>query len=187
MRKYVFTICFFLLSSVAMMAAPATTADTLSTEPDELPERTRYYKEKYEESYNSSFENVWSSIKEVLEEMGAHIATQKYSQNDEGFYKGTIRSDAWVFSEGTDSTYRLLQKYSYDMKVIPGSIWVNGRLEFKFKVTEVSPDNVALVMTTKMSAHETYVTEIVHFWQSNGLLEKQFLESLNAKIAAKGN
>lgn len=180
MKKLIITFCLLCMSAVVLPAKP--TADTLSNEPDQLPERTRYFKEKYIETYNAPFEKVWTSIKETLQGMGANVASQKYSQTEDGFYKGTIRSDAWVFTEGKDSTYRILQKYSYDMIAIPGSIWTNGRLEFKIKVEEIATDSVQIIMTTKMSAMETHVTEIVHFWQSNGLLEKKFLEDLKAKI-----
>lgn len=151
---------------------------------DDVPERLKYFKEKYIETYKAPFDVVWNAIKENLAALPANVATEKYSQTDEGLYKGMIRSDNYVFCEGSDTTYRTLQKYQYDMKFIPGSVWENGRLEYKFILKEIEPEVVEMTMTTKMSGHESHVTSIVHFFKSNGLLEKDFLDKLAARIKA---
>lgn len=153
---------------------------------DDTPERLKYFKEKYEATYEAPFEVVWASVKEVIGTYGVTVAQQKNSQDDEGLYKGVIKSENIVFTEGTDTTYQTLQKYHYNMKYIPGSVWSNGRIAYKIILKEVKSGTIAMTMTSEISAFESYVTEEYHFWKSNGLLEKEFLDRLNA-IVAKNN
>ncbi len=150
----------------------------LNAQDDDVPERLKYYKEKYEEEFNSSFVTVWNSIKEAIANTGCQIVTQKYSQNDEGYYKGTIKTDYCIFAEGPDTTYRVAQDLQYDMPYIPGANWVNARINYKIVVKELGDGKVSMVLTSEMSGYEAHVTFKVHFWKSNGILEHQLLENL---------
>ena len=150
---------------------------------DDTPERLKYFKEKYEASYDAPFEVVWTAVKETITSYGVTVAQQKNSQDEEGLYKGVLKSENIVFAEGRDTTYQTLQKYHYNMKYIPGGVWSNGRIGYKIILKEVSSGKVNMTMTTEISAFESYVTEEYHYWKSNGLLEKEFLERLEANIA----
>jgi hypothetical protein len=156
----------------------------VKSQDDEVPERLKYYKEKYEEEFTAPFVTIWNSVKEAIESTGCQITTQKYAQNEEGYYKGTIKTDYCVFAEGPDTTYRECQKYQLDMPYIPGGNWVNGRINYKIMLKEIGDGKVSMVLTSDMSGYEAHVTFKVHFWKSNGILEHFFIENLK-KIIAK--
>ncbi len=151
----------------------------------DVPERLKYYKEKYEETFEVPFEEVWKTVKETITGIGAQVAQQKNSQNDEGLWKGTIHTDNYIFTEGSDSTYRILQRYQYNMKYIPGGIWVNGRINYKIILKEVKANLVEMTLTSELSAREDHVTEEYHYWKSNGILEKQFIDNLKERLEKK--
>ncbi len=149
---------------------------------EEVPDRLKYYKEKYEATFNEQFDVVWRSIKKSLDDIGCMISYEKYQQDDEGFFAGTIKSDFCVFSMGKDTTFRVLKKYSYEMPLIRGGIWINGRIQYNFKVKENKDGTVYLSFTGRLSGFEDFVTHQVHFWKSNGILETQMLERITNNI-----
>ena len=142
----------------------------------ELPERLRYYKEKYEYKFDKPFEIVWNSVKKSLEDLGCMIATENYKASDEGLYKGIIKSDFCVFTAGKDTTFKTLTKYSYDLPVIRGGIWLNGRMQYTFIVKEEAGGGVYLQVKGEMSGYEDFVTHEVHFWKSNGMFETRVVK-----------
>lgn len=149
---------------------------------EEVPDYLRYYKEKYDTTYDASFEVVWNAVKLALEEKGCAYLKPNYRQTDEGLYKGAIHSEFCVFTEGEDSTFRVLKQYSFQMPFIRGGIWINGRLQYKFMIKEKSDGTVYILMKTEMSGKEDYVTHEFHFWKSNGILEHYMLEAIENKI-----
>ncbi len=153
----------------------------------EVESRLRFYQEKYELQFNAPFEVVWNSILEAIENTNCMIATSRSRQTDEGFYRGVIKSDFCVFSQGRDSTYSILKEYSYDLPVIPGGIWESGRIQHKFIIVEQEDGTIDLVHTTEMSGWEGLVTSEVHFWQSSGMLEHKLHEDIKTIIASKTN
>lgn len=150
-----------------------------STDPDEegvevnrnVPENLRFYKEKYEFHFDKPFEVVWNAVKKALEETGCMIAQENYKATDEGLYKGVIKSDFCVFTAGKDTTFKTLNKYSYDLPVIRGGIWLNGRMQYTVVVREENNGKVYMQIKGELSGFEDFVTHEVHFWKSNGLFE----------------
>ncbi|MFN3306051.1 MAG: hypothetical protein ACK42Z_02560 [Candidatus Kapaibacteriota bacterium] len=151
-------------------------------EEKELPERLKYYREKYEETFNEEFDVVWRAIKKSLDDISCMISYEKYQQDDEGFLSGTIKSDFCVFTMGKDTTFKVLKRYSYEMPLIRGGIWINGRIQYTFKVKENKDGTVYLSFTGRLSGFEDFVTHQVHFWKSNGILETKMLESIKNNI-----
>ncbi|MFN3781144.1 MAG: hypothetical protein ACK4SO_03085, partial [Candidatus Kapaibacteriota bacterium] len=151
-------------------------------EEKELPERLKYYREKYEETFNEEFDVVWRAIKKSLDDINCMISYEKYQQDDEGFLSGTIKSDFCVFTMGKDTTFKVLKRYSYEMPLIRGGIWINGRIQYTFKVKENKDGTVYLSFTGRLSGFEDFVTHQVHFWKSNGILETKMLESIKNNI-----
>jgi len=138
----------------------------------------KYYKEKYEQTFDYPFEVVWEAIKLSLQEKGYQVAYEKYSQTDEGLYKGSIKSDYCVFSAGDDTTFATLKKYSYEVPFIRGGIWLNGRMEYKFKLKENDDGSVYVRLKGKISGFEDFVTHEVHFWKSNGIFETRMMKNI---------
>lgn len=150
----------------------------------QVPDELRFYKEKYEQTFDQPFEIVWNAIIKAVEENNCMFKTKNYRTTDEGFFKGSIQSDFCVFTQGKDSTFDVLKRYSLEMPMIRGGNWVNGRIQYKFIIKEQEDGMVYMLMKTELSGFEEYVTYEVHFWQSNGLLEKAILDRINELIAA---
>jgi hypothetical protein len=153
----------------------------------QIPERLKYYKEKYEETFNEPFDVVWRAIKKSLDDIGCMIAYEKYQQDDEGFLTGTLKSDFCVFAMGKDTTFQVLKRYSYEMPLIRGGIWINGRIKYTFRVKENKDGTVMLSFTGGLSGFEDFVTHQVHFWKSNGILETQMMERIKNNIPVVRN
>jgi hypothetical protein len=149
---------------------------------DTVPENMKLYKDKYEAYYDESFEVVWAATLEAVNELGCQIARESYSQNDEGLYKGIIKTDMCVFTSGTDSTYDVLQRYSKEMPFIRGGVWQNGRMQYKFVVKELADGSVHILQKSELSGFEENVMNLVYFWESNGILETRIMEKIDKKI-----
>lgn len=145
-------------------------------------ERMRFFKETYELTFDEAlFEDVWNSIKKSLEETNCMTIKETYSQNDEGFFKGNIKSDFCVFAEG-DTTHENLEKYSIKVPFIRGGNWVTGRFQYKFLIKEQDDGTVYVKLKGEVSGFEDYVTGQVHFWDSNGFLETMMLRRIKKHV-----
>ena len=156
--------------------------DVFKEEDREIPEHLKYYKEKYEFKFDVSFQVLWNAIKRSLSDIGCMIAQERLSQTDDGLYRGSLKSDFCVFTMGSDTTDKVLKKYSRDFPIIRGGVWITGRIQHNFIIKEENDGGLSFVHTTSMSGFEDYVTHEVHFWKSNGILEKSMHELINKNI-----
>lgn len=148
--------------------------------PFKIDEKMKYYqKEGYEKVINHSFEQVFLACKKAVEELGCQVMTDSYTQNDEGLYKGKVFSDYCVFVGKTDTTLDEMARYSVRLPVIRGGVWINGRMQYKFLLTEQQDGNTHLKLKGELSGREDYVTSRVHFWESNGIFEKRILDRID--------
>ncbi len=155
--------------------------------PPAKEERMKYYQEKFEETYqNVLFEDVWNAVKQSIKDINCAIIKDSYSQNDEGFYKGVIKSDFCIFAMG-DKTLENLEKYSIKVPVIRGGTWHTGRMQYKFIIEENDDGSVYLRLVGEISGFESYVTEQVHFWESNGYLEHMMMKRLRKNLKEEGS
>jgi hypothetical protein len=139
-----------------------------------------YFKEKYEDTLTYSFEVVWNAIKLSLESINCLVSQEKYSQTDQGLFKGSLKSDYCVFSQGKDSTFDVLKKYSIEVPYIRGGMWLTGRMQYKFNLTEREDNTIYLLLKGEVSGWEEFVTHEVHFWKSNGYFEAMMLKRIKA-------
>ncbi len=153
---------------------------------EEIPEVEKYYREKYEATYDAAFEDVWKALKTALAEENCMIMMEKFSQNEDGYFTGVLRSDFCLKAEGSDSTYSIIKRYSKKAPFIRGAIWVTLRMQYKFSIKEQDDGIVYLRLVGELSGREDHVTEQVHFWESNGYLEVMMLEKLNMLINQQG-
>ena len=145
----------------------------------------RYYKAKYEEVFNEPLDSVVSAVVKSIEDLNCVVILNKIKTDKNGFFKALVKSDFCVFSEGTDSTFDLLRGYSVKMPFIPGGKWKNGRMQYKFVIKELADGSINLYLKGNLSGYEDYVTNRVHFWTSNGILEHNMLERIKANLAAQ--
>lgn len=157
--------------------------ETIIDAPPSQAERMKYFREKYEDSYEKNFEEVWAAVLKSLEEKNCMMMKKNFSQNDQGFYKGTIVSDYCVFATGSDTTVDNLKLYSIKIPVIRGGVWVTGRFQYRFSITEKEDGTVYLVVKGEVSGFEEYVTTQFHFWDSNGYLETMMLKKIREVLA----
>lgn len=155
--------------------------DPFTDIPDEIPEAEKYLRDKYEDTYDVPFEDVWNAIKGFLEEKSCMIIRDRYSQTDEGLYKGSIHSDMCVLSIG-DTTEPVIKRYSTKIPYIRGGVWANGRMQYKFVVKEQDDGTVHVLLRGEMSGFEEHVTNQVHFWDSNGYLETLAMQNIRRRL-----
>lgn len=142
----------------------------------------RYYKNKYDATYTAPIEVVSKAVIKALDDIACVIVQKKEKTDDEdGWIRWVIKSDFCVFVEG-DSTFVKLQERSYKMPFIRGGAWKSGRMQYKFVITEQPDDKVYLLLTGNMSGFEHFVTNRVHFWESNGQFEHDILTAIEKNI-----
>lgn len=151
---------------------------------EEVDEKMKYYKEKYEATFDAPFEVVYRAAKQSITDLSCMIMNESYSQTDEGLYKGKVKSDICVLIDNKDSTWDVLQKYSVDLPIIRGGVWQNGGIQYSFILKETKDGKVNVTLKGEMSGFEEYVTYQRHFWVSNGHLETMMLERLKKNVEA---
>lgn len=178
----------FLFFAALCFALPSVTfaqEQLLGPDGKPIPEHMRYFKEKYEEEYQAEFETVWQAVIKSIEDMNCQIMTKKSKPNDDGLFKGNIVTEHFVRAYG-DTSINIIKKYSFGMPFIRGGVWDNFRIQYKIKLQEIEQGKVNLLLTTIVSGKESYVTSQVIFdekvWKSNGILEKELLESIKKYI-----
>ena len=137
----------------------------------------------FNENFQQPFPRLFKTIKTTLEEKGCRIERDKYSEGDEGLFKGIVKSEFCVFVTGEDSTYSFLERYSQRVPVIRASMWTSGRIQYIIVLKEKADNSVDMELKAEISGFEDYVTHQVHFFPANGILEKEFIELLKTNLA----
>ena len=146
----------------------------------------RFYRAKYDLTFTESFDVVKDAVTAVLEDIQC-LTTQNVLKTDkDGFNRQIIKSDFCVFVEG-DSTFEKLRFFSKEMPFIRGGTWKNGRMQYNFVVTEQAEGSTYLLLKGNLSGFENYVTNKVHFWESNGQLEQAILDAITEKVKKLSN
>ena len=170
----------FLISLFAVAFCFILNATTLKAQFEEdLPQITT------EDTVNASVRTVWKAIKRSFHDLGTFSdPSTRDPKLDEktGLYRGFIRSDFRVFAGGPDTTAEVLERYGR-LPVIRGGTWIAARIKYEIKVREISEGVTALSLVCGLSGYEEGVTNSVHFWNSNGILDKEFIELLHKNIA----
>jgi len=137
-----------------------------------------------EDTLKASIRTVWKGIKRAFNELGTFSdpSTRDPKMDEKtGLYRGFIRSDFRVFAGGSDTTYKVLERYGR-LPVIRGGTWMAGRVKYEFKVRELSEDVTYVSLVCGISGFEEGVTNEAHFWNSNGILDKEILDLLKKLI-----
>ncbi|GAB5465409.1 MAG: hypothetical protein Kapaf2KO_08450 [Candidatus Kapaibacteriales bacterium] len=190
MRKIYSILAISLFTISAFALPPQTTeerqyvVDILNSiySVEDLPERYNNYRTKYEQSFDAPFEDVFNAVTNTLNEQDCRSAVSKQTQDDDGFFKGVIKSDYCVFAEGTDDLYDKLENYSLKIPKIRGGIWETGRVKYTFIIREQEDGSSNLLIKGEISGFERNITETIHFWESNGNFEAAFLDSVIQKL-----
>jgi hypothetical protein len=142
----------------------------------------RFYKAKYDATYDAPIEIVAKATIKSLDDIACLIVQKKEKTDDEdGFIRWVIKSDYCVFVEG-DSSFVKLREKSKQMPFIRGGAWKTGRIQYKFVITEQADGKVYLLLNTSLSGFEYYVTNKVHFWESNGQFEHEIMTAIEKNI-----
>lgn len=136
------------------------------------------------ETVPTTFGKVWRAVKKSMEQVGctkAQVENKTEPSEEGGLYKGQYFSDFCVLAQGTDSTKDVIKRYS-DIPRIRGGIWSTFRIQYKFSLREEEGNKTKIILRAQCSGFEEFITQETHFWNSNGILEKQMLERLLANI-----
>lgn len=154
------------LGLVAMLATPAHAQD------DQQQAIT------VTETVNGSFGAVWAAVKRTMDVYSCGKPQQeKVTEPAEvdGFYKGLYVSDFCILKTGEDSTKKVMEEYG-KIPRIRGGIWITGRVQFKISVREEERGKSKVVVKAELSGFEEFITNAVHFWNSNGVLERRAMD-----------
>jgi hypothetical protein len=121
------------------------------------------------------FPEVWRAVKQALTERGCQLGYDRYLEDTAGMLSGMLRSEFCVLVQGEDSTRAVMERYSVQIPRIRGARWMNGRVQYTVRLRELDTAGVELRLTAELSGMEGYITNRVHFWASNGVLERQLL------------
>ncbi|MFN4767855.1 MAG: hypothetical protein ACK49C_03750 [Ignavibacteria bacterium] len=168
-QSALFIICFSCMVNVAPLKAQFE---------EDLPQITT------EDTLKSSIRTVWKGIKRAFNELGTFSdpSTRDPKMDEKtGLYRGFIRSDFRVFASGSDTTAEVLERYGR-LPVIRGGTWKAGRVKYEFKVRELAEDLTYVALVCGISGYEEGVTNEVHFWNSNGILDKEMLQLLRKLV-----
>ena len=138
-----------------------------------------------QDTLKASIRTVWKGIKRSFYELGTFSdpSTRDPKMDEKtGLYRGFIRSDFRVFAGGKDTTYKVLERYGR-LPVIRGGTWMAGRVKYEFRVKELTEEQTMISLVCGISGFEEAVTGSVHFWNSNGILDKEIID-LVRKLAA---
>lgn len=158
---------------------------------EEIPERLKFFKEKYEYKVHNDtidYYKVRDAVVAAIIELKCQVANNnsKADEKNNNLQKGKIESDFCVFANGREETFDALQKYSYKMPIIRGGIWSNGRIQYKVYLKETDDGaSVEILVKGEISGMEAFVTNEIHFWQSNGMFETKLLDTIKAKLGVK--
>lgn len=144
--------------------------------------RHPYYKDTFNIEVKADFEKTWNACKDIIAEYGGNLVVNRSSQDDEGKFKGSLKSDAIILVQGIDSTLSVLQRYEYDMVYIPNSQWTIGRVIYRVVMKEIDENTTNLTLFVQLSGKEDKITQIFHFFKSNGILENRFFDKLHEKL-----
>ncbi len=160
----------------------------LIAQEQEAPDPMRYYQAKYELNFSTNIDIVIEAIEEIFEEYGCTLIQNVKKPDIDGFEKAIIKSDYCVIEEGEHS-FDTLMYYSKTngMPFIRGGLWKNGRIQYKFVIKELESGGCHLLLKASLSGFENNITNKVHFWESNGMLEHSMLEAISAKVKQKSD
>lgn len=147
-----------------------------------LAQRDQLQQQVFVETIKHPFPTVWKAVHRLLDEMKLRIESEKKSNdNAEGLFKGNIRTEFYIFAQGEDTTYDVLERYGIT-PTIRGGQWISGRIQYKIILKEGKDESTEMKLTGDLSGFESFVTNAVHFWNSNGLLEKEFVARILKKV-----
>ncbi len=139
------------------------------------------------ETVQARFGTVWEALKTSIEEFGCpkpQVIKVIEPAEEGGLYKGQFVSDYCLLAAGEDTTKSTIEKYS-DVPRIRGGIWVTCRVQYKVNVKEEDGGVTKIILRAEMSGFEEFITAANHFWVSNGVLERQMMDTILGKIKKK--
>jgi hypothetical protein len=126
---------------------------------------------------DGSFGKVWSAVEKAMavRQCGqAQVKKVVEPEEVDGFYKGTYVSDFCVLVKGEDSTQDVMEAFG-DLPRIRNGMWISGRVQFRIAVREEQRNKTKVILKAELSGFEEYITNQVHFWNSNGKLEEEMV------------
>jgi len=150
---------------------------------EDVHEKFRYFKEKYEEEFPKDFETVLQTVLSFIGEQNkCQIMIERVRKNESGLPRGTVRSELCVLAQHPDTAFIYIRKYALDAPFIRGGKWPNFRVQYIFTVNDLGGGKTNVELQTELSGYESHVTVKTHFFQSRGLMEFEAFERIREKL-----
>jgi hypothetical protein len=157
-----------------------------------LPAAAQKGKGVIKENLKVEFPTLLKAVKKSLSDLGCRVEVEKTEQGSDNLYRSNIRTEFYIVSTGVDTTKEFMEKLSCEaddcekFPFIRGGEWVSGRVQYSIVLKEKDDETVDFLLKGELSGYEQWVTSKVHFWDSNGILERDFYNSIrvNAGLPA---
>lgn len=130
-----------------------------------------------DEVVSGSFGKVWAAVQRAMDEnkCGKPQNLKVIEPEDvDGFYRGIYVSDYCVLASGEETTEDEMEKFGILPRIRNG-VWVNGRIQYRLNVREERRNETRIILKAELSGFEEYITNQMHFWNSNGDLERKMM------------
>jgi len=175
---------FLMIAGIIAISSVFCSNIAFAKDDDEVPEKLKYFKEKYEEDFEASFDKVWQAVLKFLNDNECQILNERIRENDKGLQRGNCQSDLCILSQNKDSTFKVIRKYALDPPFIRGGVWTAVRMKYTFIVNDLGDGKVNVVLNGELSGFETHATFKAHFFRSNGLLEFMAFERIREILSS---
>lgn len=132
----------------------------------------------------ASIGKVWRAVRASMAEVECskpQVEQKPDEAPDGGFQRASYFSDYCVLAQGEDSTKSIIKRYS-EVPRIRGGIWTTFRIQYKFNMKEIEGNQTKIILRAQCSGYEEFITSETHFWNSNGVLEREMMARLLANI-----
>ncbi len=185
MRLSIKLIAFFMMCLFASLNFQ-TALSKMNDEDEDVPEKFKYFKEKYEETFETDFQTAFDACKNFIEkDISCQILSKKIKNLDNGNMRGIIKSELCIFAQNDDTVFEKIQKYAFDPPFIRGGVWTSGRMKYVFIINEIEKNKINIELRGELSGFENHASFKAHFFKSNGLLEFQAFEAIRQMINNK--
>lgn len=136
------------------------------------------------ETVPTTFGKVWRAVKRSMADIACTNATEENitePAEEGGMYKGKYVSEFCLLAQGTDTTKNVMKRYS-EVPRIRNGMWSTFRIQYKINLKEEEGNTTKIILRVQFSGFEEYITQETHFWNSNGILEKQMMERILANV-----
>jgi hypothetical protein len=164
---------FVLLFALALVAAPAVRAQEGTPPADTSSAPVDTSASSIVAEYDLEYDNVFKVVKAALLELG-------YPDNYASKKKRLIETGFRPMAD-QDNFFKTMSEYG-EVPYIRSPGWTVGRAKLMVTFETLENGKVTVKVLAQLSGYEDSFTNIWHYWKSNGRLEQEAMDAINAAV-----